>query len=197
MVRRGALLAAALALAGCGAAETGARRGLLEVGEEAPDFMALDQTGRVRQLRLLRRRRAAVVFFYPRDGTPGCTEEACAFRDAWDRIDEAGATVVGISADSPQSHAAFADGHELQFTLLSDPDGEIMARYGVPSMLGLAARVTFLIGSDGRVARVYPNVDPGVHVEQILRDLAEVETSSPSIESGADPEGRAAGSDTQ
>lgn len=171
MTRRTLLALLLIASSGCGAAQRPAG-GLLREGEAAPDFMALDQDGRVRQLRLLNRHRPVVLFFYPHDGTPGCTQEACAFRDVWDRFEATGAIVVGVSTDTPAEHARFAREHELQFPLLSDPDGEVLARYGVPSLLGMSARVTFLIDRDGRIARVYPDVDPGVHAEQILEALA-------------------------
>ena len=149
---------------------------LLAEGADAPDFMALDQAGEPRQLSLLRRRRPLVLFFYPRDGTPGCTEEACAFRDAWQRLQATGAAVVGVSTDGVETHRAFAEEHELPFPLLSDPDGAALARYGVPSMMGLAARVTFVIDRDGRIARVYPNVDPAVHLTEVLATLEDIES---------------------
>lgn len=152
--------------------QSAARSGLLEEGADAPDFMALDQHGEVRQLSLLRRRRPMVLFFYPRDGTPGCTEEACAFRDAWTRLRDSGAVVVGVSTDGVEAHARFAEEHELPFPLLSDPDGEILRTYGVPSLLGMSARVTFLIDRQGRVARVYPAVDPAVHADEVVEALA-------------------------
>jgi peroxiredoxin Q/BCP len=141
-----------------------------EAGEAAPDFLARDQTGAVRRFDRLRAGAWTVLYFYPRDGTPGCTAEACAFRDAWDRFAEAGVRVVGVSTDSPEDHARFAEEHELPFVLLSDPGGEVLARYGVPSMLGLAARVSFLIDDRGVIVAVYRDVDPGLHVEEILED---------------------------
>jgi len=155
--------------------------------------MALDQHGEVQQLHLLRRRRPMVLFFYPKDGTPGCTEEACAFRDAWTDLTASGAAVVGVSTDDVQAHARFAEEHGLPFPLLSDPDGEALARYGVPSVLGMSARVTFLIDHEGRVARVYPAVDPGVHVREVLEALAELEGGPV----GAAAPGRAGSSDAR
>ncbi|HJL17821.1 MAG TPA: peroxiredoxin [Sandaracinaceae bacterium LLY-WYZ-13_1] len=171
--RRPILLALLPLVLACGAPQTNAAgtTGLLDAGDEAPDFVAADQTGEVRQLRMLRRGGPAVLFFYPRDGTPGCTEEACAFRDAWQRLQDAGAVVIGVSTDDVASHARFAEEHELPFTLLSDPAGEILARYGVPSRMGMAARVTFVIGPDGRVARVFEDVDPAVHVDEVVDAL--------------------------
>lgn len=169
-----------LLLAACGTppARIAGRPGLLSVGDPAPDFMALDQRGEVRQLSLLRRRRPMVLFFYPRDGTPGCTEEACAFRDAWTRLQSSGAVVVGVSTDGVDAHARFAEEHELPFPLLSDPDGEVLGRYGVPSMLGMSARVTFVIDREGNIARVYPAVDPGVHADEVLEAVAQLDQAS-------------------
>jgi peroxiredoxin Q/BCP len=163
------IIAASLVLVACGGAQ---RPPLLREGAEAPDFMAMDQSGTVRQLSLLSHGRPVVLFFYPRDGTPGCTHEACAFRDAWDRLTATGAVVVGVSTDSVESHAHFAHEHDLPFTLLADPDGAVLRRYGVPSMLGMAARVTFVIDRERRIARVFPEVDPAVHVDQVLAALA-------------------------
>ena len=158
---------------------TTARPGLLEEGADAPDFMALDQHGDVRQLSLLRRRRPMVLFFYPRDGTPGCTTEACAFRDAWTRLEQTGAAVVGVSTDGVEAHARFAEEHELPFPLLSDPDGSILERYGVPTLLGMSARVTFLIAPDGSIARVYPAVDPAIHADEVVEDLGRLSAPTP------------------
>lgn len=165
-----------LFLAACGAPQQGGAGGLLQEGQEAPDFMAMDQSGDVRQLRILNRDRPVVLFFYPRDGTPGCTTEACAFRDAWDRLQSTGAIVVGVSTDDVDSHARFATEHELPFPLLSDPDGNVLRLYGVPSRLGMAARVTYVIAPDGRIARVFPEVDPAVHADEVL---AVLETLAP------------------
>jgi peroxiredoxin Q/BCP len=155
-------------LASCAGVQRG---GLLAEGTIAPDFLAMDQQGEVRSLRLIARRRPVVLFFYPRDGTPGCTQEACAFRDAWDRLQATGAIVVGVSTDDVESHASFADEHELPFPLLSDPDGAVLRRYGVPSALGMSARVTFVIDAEGRITRVFPDVDPAVHVDEVLAAL--------------------------
>lgn len=166
-------------LTACGAvARPDGGHGLLAEGAAAPDFVAADQSGEVQQLSLLRRGRPAVLFFYPRDGTPGCTEEACAFRDAWDRL-EATAAVIGVSTDDVGAHASFAEEHGLPFPLLADPEGEVLARYGVPSRMGMAARVTFVIDAEGRIARVFENVDPAVHVDEVLEALSGDTTSSP------------------
>ncbi len=144
-----------------------ASRQLLAAGTPAPDVLAPDQNGDRRTISE-HRGRAVVLYFYPRDATPGCTAEACAFRDAWSRLEEAGATVYGVSTDDVDSHRAFAEEHELPFSLLSDPDEQILAAYGVESREGAAARVTFLIDREGRIARVFEDVDPGAHADEVI-----------------------------
>jgi len=167
-----ALLAPLLSLLGCGAAvRPDGGHGLLPAGSPAPDVSAPDQLGHVHRL-AEERGRPVVVYFYPRDATPGCTREACAFRDSWDRYRHAGIDVFGVSTQDVASHARFAQEKHLPFPLLADPSGTWVAAFGVPVRLGMAARVSFLIGRDGRVAKVYPEVDPGVHAGQILADAA-------------------------
>lgn len=174
MLRSLALLVLALVTSlGCSGSE---RRpdggsGLLRVGAPAPDVRGEDQNGTIQRL-TQERGHPIVVYFYPKDGTPGCTREACAFRDAWDRLQAAGARVWGISADSHESHVAFAREHHLTFPLLADPDLRWANAFGVGTTLGMTHRVTFLVGRDGRIVKVYPDVDPAVHVDQVLADLA-------------------------
>jgi peroxiredoxin Q/BCP len=146
-------------------------RGLLPPGAAAPDVSAVDQDGRRHRLRD-DRGQLVVVYFYPKDDTPGCTREACAFRDVWDRLRQAGIVVLGVSTDDQASHARFAARHRLPFRLLADTDRRWVTAFGVPLRLGMAARVSFLIDREGRVAKVYPDVDPGVHAGQILVDAA-------------------------
>lgn len=161
----------AIVLAACGgsqgAGEGEARAGRVEVGAEAPAFMLQDQTGRVRQLSE-HRGHPVVLYFYPRDATPGCTREACAFRDAWDRLQATGAVVLGVSTDDVVSHQRFHDEHQLPFDLLADLDGTIAQRYGVPMRMGMSARVTFLIDGGGVVRRVFEDVDPAVHADEVI-----------------------------
>jgi peroxiredoxin Q/BCP len=145
--------------------------GLLQPAALAPDFVAPDQDAHPRALAEFRGR-PVVLYFYPKDGTPGCTKEACAFRDAWKRYEAASAVVLGVSRDSVEKHRAFATEHALPFPLLADESGAICEKYGVRSTLGYASRVTFLIDRDGRVARVFPDVDPGVHAEELLAAIA-------------------------
>lgn len=111
-----------------------------------------------------------LIYFYPKDGTPGCTKEACAFRDAWKKYDDAGVQIIGVSSDSNESHAKFAKEHDLQFPLIADEDGSWAKAFGVGATLGMAARDSFLIGPDGTIAKVYPGADPAVHAEEVLRD---------------------------
>jgi len=131
----------------------------LRVGDRVPDFTLRSQTGE--QVRLADRigTRTLVIYFYPKDNTPGCTAEACAFSDGYEQFTAAGADVIGISSDSVESHARFAIRHGLAFTLLSDPDGTVRARYGVPRTLGLLpGRTTYVIDRDGVVRLVFSSL---------------------------------------
>lgn len=121
-----------------------------QVGERAPDFTLADQDGRLVSLADFRGQSSVVLYFYPKDDTPLCTREACAFRDARAEFEDAGAVVLGVSRDPPQTHAGFAAKHGLGFRLLSDPEGEVRAAYGVNKLLGLLdGRATFVIDRDG------------------------------------------------
>jgi thioredoxin-dependent peroxiredoxin len=163
-----AALALLMMLNACGAVrrpDGGA--GLLPVGAAAPDFEGRDVTGKSVHLSDVRGH-FAVVYFYPKDETPGCTHEACAFRDAFTRFEARKIAVFGISRDSNESHKEFRSKNSLPFTLVADEDGSVDRAYGVPSMLGMSKRVTFLIGVDGKVSHIWPDVDPAVHAEQVL-----------------------------
>ncbi|WP_437630053.1 peroxiredoxin [Sorangium sp. So ce854] len=177
---------------------------MLPVGSPAPDVFAADQHGAIQRLSD-QRGRAVVVYFYPKDGTPGCTEEACAFRDAWDRFKQANVQVFGVSSDTRESHEKFATEHRLPFPILVDTDRAWANAFGVPMRLGMTARVTFLISPDGKVAKVYPDVDPGVHAEEVLNDAAQLTgaalppapagsgSAAPAAPDGAAPGGAAPG----
>jgi peroxiredoxin Q/BCP len=170
LLRRALLLGGFLVLAACGAPQRpDGGQGLLPVGAEAPALRAVDHEERPVDLGA-ERGRPVVVFFYPKDGTPGCTREACAFRDVWGRYEEAKIRVLGVSADTAEAHRKFAQEHRLPFSLIADTSGDWARAFGVGSTLGMYRRVTFLIGADGKVARVYPDVDPGVHAEQVLAE---------------------------
>ena len=124
---------------------------MLKPGEIAPDIAGEAASGET--VRLSNQRGSiAVVYFYPKDDTPGCTTEACAFRDSFDRYEKVGIKIFGVSGDDRESHREFRAEYQLPFILVTDTNGAIMDAYGVPSFLGFASRVTFLIGSDGRVA---------------------------------------------
>jgi len=143
--------------------------GLLPVGAPAPDVEGRDPGGKTVHLSDARQAGArAVVYFYPKDGTPGCTTEACAFRDTFKRYDAAHVLLLGVSHDSWDSHQAFAKGNALPFALVADTDGTVARSYGVSSTLGLDSRVTFLVGPDGKIEKVWPKVDPGVHADEVL-----------------------------
>jgi peroxiredoxin Q/BCP len=169
-------------MAACGAQQRpDGGKGVLEVGASAPELEGVDVSGkhfRLSESRAAGTAKPAVVYFYPKDGTPGCTKEACAFRDTWKRFSERGVVVFGVSRDSETSHADFLKEHELPFPLVADESGTIQAAYGVPSQLGMAARVTFLVDQTGRIAKVWPDVDPGVHADDVLKAIGELERSS-------------------
>ena len=113
-----------------------------------------------------------VLYFYPKDDTPGCTKEACAFRDRMDDYQGAGIKVYGVSLDSPESHRQFREKHNLNFPLLTDEGGRASEALGVLGERGYANRVTFLLDSDGKIAKAYPEVSPETHADEILQDAA-------------------------
>ena len=141
--------------------------GLLPVGAVAPDLTGHDREGHDVRLSELRGK-PAVVYFYPKDGSPNCTREACAFRDVWTRYEDAGVAVIGVSRDSADSHASFLRDEKLPFALASDPDGVVATNYGVRKLLWGDERVTFLVDRAGHVARVWPKVDPGTHAQEVI-----------------------------
>jgi len=177
-VRRRAVVALLVALAGaCGPiVRPDGGAGLLPVGAVAPEIVGAAPDGSQTRLSAARGH-SAIVYFYPKDGTPGCTQEACAFRDAFSGYQRLHVTIFGVSRDSNEIHAEFRDRHRLPFSLVSDPSGAIGHAYGVSSPLGMSARVTFLVGPDGRISRVWPDVDPGVHAAQVLAAVEEANRS--------------------
>lgn len=167
------LLAPALAVApACGPTQRpDGGQGLLPEGSPVPDLSATDHRGQAISLRALEGKRV-LVYFYPKDGTPGCTREACVLRDRWDRFEDAEVVVLGVSGDDAESHRQFAQEHALLFSLVADPELVWATAFGVGSLGGMTQRVSFLIGRDGKVAKVYEGVDPGVHGDDVLRDAA-------------------------
>jgi|SRR5581483_7134343 len=152
---------------------------LLAVGAVAPDVVAKDPKGH--EVKLSEQKgHPAVVYFYPKDGTPGCTKEACAFRDVWSKYEAAHVTLIGVSRDSEESHKKFVAEHQLPFALAADEDGKIERSYGVGSTLGMSSRVTFLIAPNGTVAKIWPDVDPGVHASEVLDAAAKLDVAKGS-----------------
>jgi len=149
----------------------------LKEGDPAPNFTATTHDGSHVSLSDFHGK-PVVLYFYPRDDTPGCTKEACAFRDEFAAFKDKGAIVLGISTDSQKSHAKFVEKYKLPFTLLADEDKKIVEAYGVwgqKSFLGRkymgTHRVTFLIGPDGKIRKIWPTVKPAVHAEEVLAAL--------------------------
>lgn len=143
------------------------------VGEAAPDFELRDQDGKTHTLADYRGSWVA-LYFYPKDGTPGCTTEACAFRDNVFAFDRLNCKILGVSLDDEASHRAFADEHGLPFPLLADTEGRAAKAYGVIAESRgrtIARRETFLVGPDGRIIKHYEQVDPETHSREVLGDL--------------------------
>ncbi len=154
-----------------------ARAAVPDVGQAAPDFELPDQQGKLRRLQDWRGK-WLVLYFYPKNDTPGCTEEACTFRDDWLQLQALGAEVVGISVDTSASHAAFAKKYKLPFPLLADEKGEVAARYGTLSdwvVFKYARRYTFVIDPQGRMAKAYRSVDTAKHSAEIVADLKQLQ----------------------
>jgi peroxiredoxin Q/BCP len=149
----------------------------LKESDKAPDFEAPTNGGGKVSLADFKGKHV-VLYFYPRDDTPGCTKEACAFRDHFTAFKKKGAVVLGVSVDSVKAHDKFAEKFKLPFTLLADEDKKIVRAYGVwgeKSFMGRkylgTHRVTFLIGSDGRIKKIWPQVKPEEHAEEVLAAL--------------------------
>ena len=144
----------------------------VQVGDKAPDFTLPSQSGEPVRLQDRLGERVVVLYFYPKDNTPGCTAEACAFRDSHETFTDAGAEVIGVSSDSADRHVAFADRHKLPFTLLADQGGRVRKAYGVPAVLGLLpGRVTYVIDRSGTVRHVFNSM---THIGQHINDALEV-----------------------
>jgi thioredoxin-dependent peroxiredoxin len=148
----------------------------LDAGSKAPTFTLPSQSGEMVSLEDFIGTKPVVLFFYPKDDTPGCTKEACAFRDDYEQFGKLDADVIGISSDSVDSHRSFASKHDLPFTLLSDEGGKVRRLYRVPNTFGLfPGRVTYVIDKEGVVRRVFSS-QLGVeqHVEEALKALRSV-----------------------
>ena len=149
----------------------------LKVGQKAPDFTVMDDQGEKVKLADLKGKKV-VLYFYPKDDTPGCTKEACAFRDGIDKIKKRGAVVLGVSADSVESHKKFKSKFDLNFPLLADSDKKMVEAYGVwkeKSMYGKKymgiERTTFVIDENGKIAHIFPKVKVDQHYDEVLEAL--------------------------
>jgi thioredoxin-dependent peroxiredoxin len=151
---------------------------VIEEGKPAPDFELESDSGETVKLSDFRGR-SVVLYFYPKDDTPGCTTEACEFRDAYDVFRERGAEILGVSPDDVGSHGKFKTKYELPFTLLADPEHEVAEKYGVwgerssygKTSMGIT-RSTFIIDPDGNVARAMLGIKPAGHASEVLHSLA-------------------------
>jgi thioredoxin-dependent peroxiredoxin len=154
----------------------------IQVGDKAPDFTLPAQDGEPVRLSDRLGQRVVVLYFYPKDETSGCTAEACAFRDSFEVFTDAGAEVIGVSSDSVDKHAAFADHHKLPFTLLSDDKGQVRKLYGVPSILGMVpGRVTYVIDRTGIVRQVFNSMtNIGRHVNDALAMVKQLQAGQPA-----------------
>ncbi len=140
------------------------------VGRPPPDFTAKAHDGADIKLSALKGK-PVVVYFYPRDETPGCTKQACSFRDTWRELAKTNVVLVGVSTDTVESHKAFAKHYDLPFHLVSDESGAIATSFGVPNKNGFLARQTIVVGADGNVKRIYRQVDVTTHANDVLADL--------------------------
>lgn len=149
----------------------------VSVGDTAPDFTLPSQSGESVSLKDFIGKKSVVLYFYPKDDTPGCTTEACAFRDSYEVFKDAGAEVIGVSDDSPDSHQKFAAKHRLPFILLSDSGKQLRKLYGVPSTLGLLpGRVTYVIDKAGVVRHIFNSqLNFKGHIEESLKTLRELQ----------------------
>jgi thioredoxin-dependent peroxiredoxin len=147
---------------------------MIEEGKKAPAFSLNDEAGKRVKLADFAGK-YVVLYFYPKDDTPGCTKEACSFRDEHSKLEKAGAVVLGVSPDDEKRHVKFIEKYQLPFTLLADPEHAVAEKYGAwgeknnygKKYMGIV-RSTFLIGPDGKVAKVWPKVKPEGHAEEVL-----------------------------
>lgn len=152
----------------------------IEAGQTAPDFELKDQNGKMHRMSDYGGK-PVVLYFYPKDDTPGCTKEACNFRDDYSAYQKAGAVILGVSVDDEKSHAKFVNKYDLPFTLLADVDKEVVNAYkvwGQKKMFGKAYdgifRTTFIIDKEGRITKVFENVKADAHSEEVLAALEEL-----------------------
>ncbi len=150
---------------------------MLDAGQKAPDFNLPDQDGTMTTLSQFRGKKV-VIYFYPKDDTPGCTREACSFRDNYQALQDAGAVVLGVSADDEKSHTEFREKYSLPFPLLADTEKSMIEAYGawgVKKMYGKeyegVMRSTVIVDEDGTIMKVYPKVKPDAHAQEVLEAI--------------------------
>ena len=148
----------------------------VQIGDKAPDFELADQTGNRVRLYDLIGKQNIVLFFYPKDDSPGCTKEACAFRDSYEVFQEYGAEVIGISSDSEDSHKKFSEKHKLPYTLLSDKEGKVRKLFGVPKTMGIfPGRVTYIIDKQETVRDIFNSqLNFKGHIEKSINILKSI-----------------------
>ncbi|EKD41381.1 MAG: hypothetical protein ACD_73C00740G0003 [uncultured bacterium] len=148
----------------------------LKIGDSAPDFKLKNQKGEEITLAQFKNKKIVVLYFYPKDETPGCTAEACAFRDSYEIFQKAGAEVIGVSGDDETSHTKFAANHHLPFHLLSDTDNKLRKAFKVASTLGvMPGRVTFVIDKQGNIVHVFSSqMQATKHIEEALEAIKKV-----------------------
>lgn len=148
----------------------------LIIGSPAPEIRLIDHSGILRSLSEFRGS-YVIIYFYPKDDTPGCTKEACMIRDSYHDFEKAGIVVLGISKDSPESHSVFRTKYELPFMLLSDPDQVVINMYDASGIL-FNKRTTYVVDPQGIIVKIYPDVDPASHALELLNDVKLLQNSS-------------------
>lgn len=153
---------------------------MLKEGDRAPSFSLTDQNGKIHELEDYKGQKI-ILYFYPKDETPGCTKEACAFRDLFEEYKKRNIKVLGISKDSEKSHKNFKEKHNLPFDLLTDEKREVLEKYGALTKKNLYGkifmgiqRITFVIDEEGKIIKIYPKVKPEEHAEQIIQDIEQL-----------------------
>jgi len=147
----------------------------IQEGMPAPEFKLKDQDGRLVSLRDFANKKWVILYFYPKDQTPGCTKEACNFRDGMDRLQPYNVQVLGISVDDSASHQSFSNKHRLNFPLLADPDKKTAKAYGALAFYRLARRMTFIIDPNGKIRKIFQRVTPANHIDELLAALKELQ----------------------
>lgn len=153
----------------------------VRLGEMAPDFQLMDQNGKVHSLSTYQGR-WLLLYFYPKDDTPGCTQEACELRDDHEQLEKMSISVLGVSTDDIESHQAFAEKYQLPFPLLSDASGEVAKRFGSLFQIGpikFAKRHSFIIDPQGRIAHIYRDVDPKTHSDEVIAQIEAFQLKTP------------------